>query len=206
MRPSTVRIVYIRRYLINGRLGSARGQVALRPAGVVEQSVQPALCRPSERLLWSASASAAGTPASPAPAPHFFPRRTLLRRPRHDADPPTPRGRDSTDDDRRPDAGAYTVAVEREDAPSNQSLRDRHGRSASALSLNLGSLATMTRADERPSFGVAVGGLRVPVLGGVGERDAGRVVLCGVAVTDDASDNDGAIACMESAGLTEQPE
>jgi uncharacterized protein GlcG (DUF336 family) len=110
------------------------------------------------------------------------------------------------------DAGGHVVAVEREDSSANKRFEIGYGKAHGALSLGMGSRSLMGRAEQQPYFiaavTAAVGGSLVPVPGGVLVRDSAGVLLGAVGVTGDTSDNDeaAAVAGIESAGLTAQPD
>lgn len=110
------------------------------------------------------------------------------------------------------DAGGHVVAVEREDGSSTKRFEIGFGKAHGALSLGMGSRSIMGRAEQQPYFIAAVtsavGGALVPVPGGVLVRDADGDLLGAVGVTGDSSDNDeaAAIAGIEQAGLTAQPD
>jgi len=110
------------------------------------------------------------------------------------------------------DAGGHVVAVEREDGSSMGRFEIAFGKAHGALSLGMGSRALMARAEQQPYFiaavTAAVGGSLVPVPGGVLVRAPDGSLLGAVGVTGDTSDNDeaAAVAGIESAGLTAQPE
>jgi uncharacterized protein GlcG (DUF336 family) len=110
------------------------------------------------------------------------------------------------------DAGGHVVSVEREDGASNNRFEIAYGKAYGALALGMGSRSLMARAEQQAYFiasaAAAIGGKLVPVPGGVLVKDeTGTVVGC-VGVSGDASDNDelAAIAGIESAGLTAQPD
>ena len=110
------------------------------------------------------------------------------------------------------DAGGHVVAVEREDGSSTKRFEIGFGKAHGALSLGMGSRSIMGRAEQQPYFITAVtsavGGALVPVPGGVLVRDTDGGLLGAVGVTGDTSDNDetAAVAGIESAGLTAQPD
>ena len=110
------------------------------------------------------------------------------------------------------DAGGHVVSVEREDGSSTKRFEIGFGKAHGALSLGMGSRSIMGRAEQQPYFIAAVtsavGGALVPVPGGVLVRDADGDLLGAVGVTGDSSDNDeaAAIAGIEQAGLTAQPD
>jgi uncharacterized protein GlcG (DUF336 family) len=110
------------------------------------------------------------------------------------------------------DAGGHVVSVEREDGASNNRFEIAYGKAYGALALGMGSRSLMARAEQQAYFiasaAAAIGGKLVPVPGGVLVKDeTGTVVGC-VGVSGDTSDNDemAAIAGIESAGLTAQPD
>jgi uncharacterized protein GlcG (DUF336 family) len=110
------------------------------------------------------------------------------------------------------DDGGHVVAVEREDGSSTGRFEIGFGKAHGALSLGMGSRSIMDRAEQQPYFiaavTAAVGGSLVPVPGGVLVRDAEGGLLGAVGVTGDSSDNDeaAAVAGIEAAGLTAQPD
>jgi len=110
------------------------------------------------------------------------------------------------------DAGGHVVAVEREDGSSMGRFEIGFGKAHGALALGMGSRSIMARAEQQAYFVAAVtsavGGALVPVPGGVLVRDADGALLGAVGVTGDTSDNDeaAAIAGIEGAGLTAQPD
>jgi uncharacterized protein GlcG (DUF336 family) len=109
------------------------------------------------------------------------------------------------------DAGGHVTAVEREDGSSTKRFEIAHGKAHGAIALGWGSRRTMGRAEDFAPFvtgaGAAVGAL-VPVPGGVLVRGADGVLLGAVGVSGDNSDNDeiAAVAGIEHAGLTAQPD
>ena len=110
------------------------------------------------------------------------------------------------------DAGGHVVAVEREDGSSNKRFEIAFGKAHGALSLGMGSRSLMSRAEQQPYFIAAVtsavGGALVPVPGGVLIKDNKGLLIGAVGVTGDSSDNDeaAAVAGIERAGLTAQPD
>jgi uncharacterized protein GlcG (DUF336 family) len=110
------------------------------------------------------------------------------------------------------DTGGHVVAAEREDGSSTKRFEIGFGKAHGALSLGMGSRSIMGRAEQQPYFIAAVtsavGGALVPVPGGVLVRDAKGGLVGAVGVTGDTSDNDeaAAVAGIESAGLTAQPD
>lgn len=110
------------------------------------------------------------------------------------------------------DAGGHVVAVEREDGASIGRFAIGLGKAHGALSLGMGSRSIMARAEQQAYFIAAVtsavGGSLVPVPGGVLVKDDAGGVIGAVGVTGDTSDNDeaAAVAGIEGAGLTAQPD
>jgi uncharacterized protein GlcG (DUF336 family) len=110
------------------------------------------------------------------------------------------------------DAGGHVVAAEREDGSSNKRFEIAFGKAHGALALGMGSRALMARAEQQAYFiaaaAAAIGGALVPVPGGVLVRDGDGVLLGAVGVSGDTSDNDeaAAVAGIEAAGLTAQPD
>ena len=107
--------------------------------------------------------------------------------------------------------GAITAALS-EDGVSQLRAKIAHGKANAAIGLGMGSRALMNRAEQQAYFIQAVngafGGDMVPVPGGVLIRDTGGALLGAVGISGDTSDNDeaAAIAGIEAAGLTAQPE
>ncbi|RGP35689.1 GlcG/HbpS family heme-binding protein [Pseudotabrizicola alkalilacus] len=105
------------------------------------------------------------------------------------------------------DAGAHTIAFEREDGASPGRFAIAHGKANGCIMLGLPGSAIQTRADAQAYFVQAMNGLYagdfVPVKGGVLVRDAKGNILGAVGVTGDSSDNDAVAACagIEAAGL-----
>lgn len=108
------------------------------------------------------------------------------------------------------DTGGHVIAVEREDGSSNKRFEIANGKASGALALGMGSRSIMNRAEQQPYFigsvTNAIGGMLVPVPGGVLVRDASGVLLGAVGVSGDTSDNDelAAVAGISSAGLVAQ--
>jgi uncharacterized protein GlcG (DUF336 family) len=106
------------------------------------------------------------------------------------------------------DARGALKAAASEDGTSLKRTEIAMGKAHGALALGVGSRALHKMATERPYFiaGVthAVGGLMVPVPGGVLIKDAQGHILGAVGVSGDTSDNDeiAAAAGIEAAGLT----
>jgi uncharacterized protein GlcG (DUF336 family) len=110
------------------------------------------------------------------------------------------------------DAGGHVVSAERQDGASNSRFEIARGKANGALALGMGSRALMERAEQQAYFvaaaTAAVGGLLVPVPGGVLVRDATGAVTGAVGVSGDTSDHDeaAAVAGIEAAGLAAQPD
>jgi len=79
------------------------------------------------------------------------------------------------------------------------------------LAMGLGSRTLFTRSQSNPSFIAAVthavGGMMVPVPGGVLIRDKGGELLGAIGISGDSSDNDeeAALAGIAAAGLVGDP-
>ena len=84
-------------------------------------------------------------------------------------------------------------------------------KAAGALAMGLGSRTLGTMAAQRPQFVAAVthavGGMLIPVAGGVLVRDVAGELIGAVGVSGDTSDNDetAAVAGIEAAGLKADP-
>ena len=110
------------------------------------------------------------------------------------------------------DSGGHVVVAEREDGSSMGRFQIAFGKAHGALALGMGSRSIMGRAEQQAYFVAAVtsavGGSLVPVPGGVLVRDGSGDLLGAVGVTGDTSDNDeaAAVAGIEGAGLTAQPD
>ncbi|KIC47708.1 heme-binding protein [Tateyamaria sp. ANG-S1] len=104
------------------------------------------------------------------------------------------------------DAGGHLVALQREDGTSNLRAEIAQGKAKGAVAMGLGSRALFNRAQEQPYFIDAMnalnGGALVPVPGGVLILRDG-VLVGGIGITGDSSDNDEAcaIAAIEGQGL-----
>lgn len=104
------------------------------------------------------------------------------------------------------DRGALK-AFAAEDGTSLRRGEIAKGKAHGALALGVGSRALHTMALERPYFVTAateaVGGLLVPVPGGVLIKDNQGLILGAVGISGDTSDNDeqAAMAGIEAAGL-----
>ncbi len=109
------------------------------------------------------------------------------------------------------DARGVLKAAAAEDGTSLRRAEIATGKAHGALSFDVGSRSLAKRAEERPHFIAAVthavGGMLVPVPGGVLIRDSGGAVLGAVGVSGDNSDNDeaAALAGIAAAGLTGDP-
>ena len=105
------------------------------------------------------------------------------------------------------DARGALRALASEDGTSLKRAEIAMGKAHGALALGVGSRAIHKMAVERPYFvaaaGHAVGGLLVPVPGGVLIKDAQGAILGAVGVSGDTSDNDEIAAArgIEAAGL-----
>ena len=104
------------------------------------------------------------------------------------------------------DARGALRALASEDGTSLKRAEIAMGKSFGALALGVGSRAIHKMALDRPYFvaaGHAVGGLLVPVPGGVLIKDAQGAILGAVGVSGDTSDNDEIAAArgIEAAGL-----
>lgn len=108
------------------------------------------------------------------------------------------------------DSGGHLVAAEREDGTSIKRYEIAFGKAHGALALGMGSRALMARAEQQPYFvsaaTSAIGGLLVPVPGGVLIRDAEGAIVGAVGISGDTSDNDeaAAVAGIEAVTLTAQ--
>jgi uncharacterized protein GlcG (DUF336 family) len=102
--------------------------------------------------------------------------------------------------------GALRAAAS-EDGTSLKRAEIAMGKAYGALSLGVGSRAIHKMATDRPYFVAAashvVGGLMVPVPGGVLIKNSGGAILGAVGISGDTSDNDelAATAGIEAAGL-----
>lgn len=98
-----------------------------------------------------------------------------------------------------------------EDGTSLKRAEIAKGKAYGALSLGVGSRAINKMALERPHFisaaVQAVGGLLIPVPGGVLIRDAAGEIVGAVGISGDTSDNDeaAAMAGIAAAGLKGDP-
>lgn len=105
------------------------------------------------------------------------------------------------------DARGALKALAAEDGTSLKRAEIAMGKAYGALALGVGSRAIHKMATDRPYFVAAashvVGGMLVPVPGGVLVKDAQGAILGAVGVSGDTSDNDeiAAAAGIEAAGL-----
>jgi uncharacterized protein GlcG (DUF336 family) len=106
--------------------------------------------------------------------------------------------------------GALKFAVA-EDGTSLKRAEVAIGKAHGALAMGLGSRTLYTRAEKQPSFIAAVthavGGLMVPVPGGVLIRSADGELLGAIGISGDSSDNDeeAAMAGIAAVGLVGDP-
>ena len=105
------------------------------------------------------------------------------------------------------DAGAHTVAFQRQDGSSFLRYEIAAGKAYGALAIGVNSRALAKIATDRPHFftglsGVS-GGKIIPVPGGVLIRSRDGAVIGAVGISGDSSDNDEACAIhgIEAAGL-----
>jgi uncharacterized protein GlcG (DUF336 family) len=109
------------------------------------------------------------------------------------------------------DARGVLKAFAAEDGTSLRREEIARGKAHGALAFGLGSRALAKRATEQPHFIAAVthavGGLLVPVPGGVLIRDGESAVIGAVGISGDQSDRDEAAAIdgISAAGLTGDP-
>ena len=106
------------------------------------------------------------------------------------------------------DARGALRAVAAEDGTSTKRAEIAMGKAHAAIAMGLG---TRSLANRAPQFLAAVthavGGLFIPVPGGVLIRDAEGAILGAVGVSGDTSDNDEAVAItgIKAEGLTPDP-
>ncbi len=106
------------------------------------------------------------------------------------------------------DARGVPKAFAAEDGTSLRRFEIAQGKAHGALAMGLGSRELGKRAEARPQFIAAVthavGGMLIPVPGGVLIRDAEKRILGVVGVSGDTSDHDeaSALAGIAEAGLT----
>jgi uncharacterized protein GlcG (DUF336 family) len=109
------------------------------------------------------------------------------------------------------DARGALKAFAAEDGTSLKRAEIATAKAAGALAMGLGSRTLGKMAAERPHFVAAVthavGGMLVPVAGGVLIRDAAGATVGAVGISGDTSDNDeaAAVAGIEAAGLKADP-
>jgi uncharacterized protein GlcG (DUF336 family) len=109
------------------------------------------------------------------------------------------------------DARGALKAFGAEDGTSLKRAEIAMGKASGALAMGLGSRTLGKMAAERPYFVAAVthavGGMLIPVAGGVLIRDGAGTLVGAVGVSGDTSDNDetAAIAGIEAAGLKADP-
>jgi len=106
--------------------------------------------------------------------------------------------------------GALKFAIA-EDGTSLKRTEIAIGKAHGALAMGLGSRTLYTRSEKQPSFIAAVthavGGLMVPVPGGVLIRSADGELLGAIGISGDSSDNDeqAAMAGIAAVGLVGDP-
>jgi len=106
------------------------------------------------------------------------------------------------------DAGGHMLVLKREHEASFGRPQIATAKAAGCLALGFGGRATTRRAQERPAFYAALGGVLpqglLPVPGGVLILDAAGALLGAAGVTGDTSDNDEAcaLAGIAAAGLS----
>lgn len=109
------------------------------------------------------------------------------------------------------DARGALKAAAAEDGTSLKRAEIAIGKAHGALAMGLGSRTLFTRSQQQPQFMAAVthavGGLLVPVPGGVLINDSAGMLLGAVGVSGDTSDNDeiAALAGIEAAGCKGDP-
>ena len=109
------------------------------------------------------------------------------------------------------DARGALKAFAAEDGTSLKRAEIANGKAHGALAMGLGSRTLGKMAAERPHFVAAVthavGGMLVPVAGGVLIRDGAGAVVGAVGISGDTSDNDetAAVAGIEAAGFKADP-
>jgi uncharacterized protein GlcG (DUF336 family) len=106
------------------------------------------------------------------------------------------------------DAGGHTLALKREDQASFGRPQIATAKAAGCLAMGFGGRDVAVRAQARPEFYAALGGVLpqglLPVRGGVLIRDSAGTLLGAVGVTGDTSENDEAcaVAGINAAALT----
>ena len=109
------------------------------------------------------------------------------------------------------DARGALKAFAAEDGTSLRRAEIANGKAHGALAMGLGSRTLGKMAAERPHFVAAVthavGGMLIPVAGGVLMRDGTDAIIGAVGISGDTSDNDeaAAVAGIEAAGLKADP-
>jgi uncharacterized protein GlcG (DUF336 family) len=109
------------------------------------------------------------------------------------------------------DARGALKAFAAEDGTSLKRAEIANGKAHGTLAMGLGSRTLGKMAAERPHFVAAVthavGGMLVPVPGGVIVRDGTGDVVGAVGISGDTSDNDeaAAVAGIQAAGLKADP-
>ena len=109
------------------------------------------------------------------------------------------------------DARGALKAFGAEDGTSLKRAEIAMGKASGALAMGLGSRTLGKMAAERPYFVAAVthavGGMLIPVAGGVLISDGAGTLVGAVGVSGDTSDNDetSAVAGIEAAGLKADP-
>src|SRR3954453_17490111 len=109
------------------------------------------------------------------------------------------------------DARGALKAFAAEDGTSLKRAEIATGKAAGALAMGLGSRTLGTMATDRPHFVAAVthavGGLLIPVAGGVLIRDGAGALIGAGGISGDTSDNDeaAAVAGIQAAGLKADP-
>lgn len=106
------------------------------------------------------------------------------------------------------DAGGHVLALKREDQASFGRPQIATAKAAGCLAMGFGGRDIAQRAQARPEFYAALGGVLpqglLPVRGGVLIRAAAGILLGAVGVTGDSSENDEAcaVAGINAAALT----
>jgi uncharacterized protein GlcG (DUF336 family) len=109
------------------------------------------------------------------------------------------------------DARGALKVLAAEDGTSLKRSEIAIGKAHGALAMGLGSRTLFTRSQQQPQFVAAVthavGGLLIPVPGGVLINDSAGALLGAVGISGDTSDNDemAAIAGIEAAGCKADP-
>lgn len=109
------------------------------------------------------------------------------------------------------DARGALKVLAAEDGTSLKRSEIAIGKAHGALAMGLGSRTLFTRSQQQPQFVAAVthavGGLLIPVPGGVLINDSSGALLGAVGISGDTSDNDeaAAIAGIEAAGCKADP-